>query len=138
MSGNQYKPDPRQSLFLKHYLDPKSETFSNAYQSAIKAGYEEEYAQNLTGQMPKWLSESIRTEQMLNKAEKNLDILMESEDERVKADVSKFVAGRLGKRRWSEKTEVEHSGEIKHSLTDEQAIKIIQRRTGSPTSPIQE
>ena len=43
MAGNQYKPDPRQALFLKHYLDPKSPTFSNALQSALKAGYEQEY-----------------------------------------------------------------------------------------------
>ena len=30
---------PQQKLFLANYLNPKSETFSNALQSALKAGY---------------------------------------------------------------------------------------------------
>ena len=51
---------PKQEAFLSAYLDPKSDTWSNAYQSAIKSGYSEEYAKNITGQMPDWLSESIR------------------------------------------------------------------------------
>lgn len=46
---------PQQEAFLKAYLDPNEETWGNAYQSALKAGYSEEYAQNITGQLPKWL-----------------------------------------------------------------------------------
>jgi hypothetical protein len=39
------------------------------------------------------------------KAEKNLDELLESEDSRVKLDVSKFVAERIGKSYYSQRSE---------------------------------
>jgi len=50
--------NPQQQTFLRHFLDPKSETWGNYYQSAKKAGYSEEYSQNISGQMPGWLSEN--------------------------------------------------------------------------------
>ncbi len=46
----------QQESFLSYYCDPKSETFSNAYQSAIKAKYSKEYAESITSQLPDWLS----------------------------------------------------------------------------------
>lgn len=101
---------PRQIEFLRAYNDPKSETFGNGLRSALKAGYSEEYAQNLTGQFPDWLSENIsRRKRMLAKAEARLEILIESEDERVSADVSKFIAKTQGKDQgYSDRTE--HTG----------------------------
>ena len=104
--ANQYKPDPRQSLFLQSYLNPKSETFGNAYQSAIKAKYSKEYAEVITGQMPTWLSENLGDANMLNRAEKNLKDFLENASEKVKADITKFVAERLGKKKWSARTEL--------------------------------
>ncbi len=106
--ANQYEVDPRQALFLKAYLDPKSETFSNAYQSGLQVGYSKEYAENITSLLPDWLSENIGYDQMLNKAEKNLEKLLDSKDEKVQLDTTKFVASRLGKKKWSERTE--HTG----------------------------
>lgn len=103
--ANQYKVDPRQALFLKAYLDPKSATFSNAYQSALAVGYTEEYASTILSKELDWLSDNVRTDQMISKAEKKLDQLLDSKDERVSADVSKFVASRLGKKKWSERQE---------------------------------
>lgn len=77
MNVNQYTlPDPRQALFLSAYLDIKSETFSNALQSALKAGYEENYAKNITVHMPKWLVENlgkIVNENMMRKVNRNFD-----------------------------------------------------------------
>ena len=71
---NQYTaPDPRQALFLTYYLDPNSETFSNALQSALKAGYAQEYAESLTAKMPDWLAESVGKESRIKQAEKHLD-----------------------------------------------------------------
>lgn len=100
--------DPRQTLFLTYYLDPKSDTFSNAYQSAVKAGYSEEYSLNITALMPDWLSESIgRRKRMLAKAEERLEHHLESEDEKISLDASKFVAKTLGKNEgYSERTEL--------------------------------
>lgn len=51
---------------------------------------------------------SYKHERMLNKAENNLDVLMEAEDDRVKLDASKFVAETIGKKNYSKR--VEQSG----------------------------
>lgn len=107
--GNQYKADPRQQLFLANYLDPKSKTFSNAMQSALAAGYAQEYSESLTAQMPAWLSENLGKRKLLVKAEKNLDTHLESKDERVNLDATKFTLKTLGKDDgYSERTE--HTG----------------------------
>jgi hypothetical protein len=78
---NQYTPpDPRQAFFLSYFLDPKSETFSNCYQSAIKVGFSEAYAKVLTSQMPDWLSEKLREielDSMVLKAKRNLDLILD-------------------------------------------------------------
>jgi len=112
MSGNQYQADPRQAEFLKNYLNPKSKTFSNALQSALKAGYSQEYSENITNQMPDWLAENLGNEKMLNKALKNLNKILdlpieEKENLKVVADISKFATSRLGKDKgWSDRTEL--------------------------------
>lgn len=49
----------KQKLFLEYWINPESKTFANGYQSALKAGFAPKYALNITGQNPKWLSESI-------------------------------------------------------------------------------
>ena len=48
---------------------------------------------------------SYKHERMLLKAEANIEKLMSSEDERVKADVSKFTLETLGKKQYSKRTE---------------------------------
>lgn len=129
--ANQYKPDPRQAAFLAFYLDPKSETFSNALQSALKAKYDMNYAKSLVSRMPTWLAEKVGELDMLRKAERNINNVLEMEtkqpvitmigpvtDEKgnpvlkenpnllkIKADVSKFAAERLGRARWG-RTEI--------------------------------
>lgn len=141
---NQYTPpDPRQALCLTHYLDPKSPTFSNMLQSALKAGYAQEYAENLMSLLPDWLSDRIGESAMLLKAERNLDEVLDLETnlpvigmfgpiyERIpngrdkkgkekfkrgklvmaenhkllsiKADVTKFVAERIGRKKYGPK-----------------------------------
>lgn len=120
--ANQYQVDPRQALFLKSYLDPNSPTFSNALQSALKAGYEQEYAENITHLEPDWLSEAIGTDQMIKKAERNLNKILDMDPEKegkvdtgvlkVVADTSKFVTERLAKDKYSSKQVTEHSGTI--------------------------
>ncbi len=108
--ANQYKVDPRQALFLSYYLDTKSDTFSNAYQSALRAGYEQEYAESITSLMPKWLSEYIGDSYLVKKAEKNLQEMLEMDDDdsgmkRIKADITKFVLERLNKEKYSPRQE---------------------------------
>lgn len=130
---NQYKPDPRQALFLSYYFDRKSPTFSNALQSALKAGYNQEYAESITAAMPNWLAESIRDAKIIKKAEKNLDEFLEKEsddpiDKKIKADMTKFALERLNKTKYSARQELtgENGEAIKYSnLTDEEVNKLI-------------
>jgi len=100
MTKNKIVLDERQSKFLEYYLDPKSKTFSNALQSALKAGFKQEYAENITALMPKWLSESIGKGYLLQKAESNLKYFLENASEKVKADITKFVLERLNKNKY--------------------------------------
>lgn len=104
--------DPKQIEFLKNYLNPKSKTFGNAVQSALKAGFTESYANNLMTLMPDWLSENMGDMEMVKKAERNLDEILElptTKDNsrlKIKSDISKFVVERLNKKKWSERKEL--------------------------------
>jgi hypothetical protein len=48
---------------------------------------------------------SYKHERMLRKAEANVEVLMESEDERVASDISKFVMETVGKKTYSKRVE---------------------------------
>lgn len=66
--------DARQMTFLQFYMDARSETFGNARQSALKAGYSDNYANQITARAGQWLTEiDSRRERLLNKAERNLE-----------------------------------------------------------------
>ena len=109
--------NPQQESFLVEYLNPKSPNFSNALQSALKAGYSQEYSENITHLMPDWLSESIGDMKRLRKAEKILDKTLDmnpvDEDGRVdnqllktQTDTAKFFAERLNKKKYSIRKEL--------------------------------
>jgi hypothetical protein len=75
---------------------------------------------------------SYKHERMLLKAETNLEVLMASEDERVKADVSKFVSETIGKKHYSKKTETDLSN------TDGSLKSIVIIKHGSEDKPTTE
>ena len=105
--------EDRQLLFLGYYLDPKSDTFSNAYQSSIKAGFSETYATNMKSREPKWLLETVKDKDLLAKAERNLGQLLDQDKNlNVRATITMFVAERLGKGKYIKKEKVEHSGNL--------------------------
>lgn len=115
---------PKQVLFLAKYHDPKSDTYCNAYRSALVAGYKENYAANITDNLPKWLLDSVGQNRMLSKAERNIDKFLDLETKepvitmigelkdkegntimkengnlmRIKLDTTKFVAERIGRK----------------------------------------
>jgi hypothetical protein len=121
--ANQYVLDPRQKLCWDFYTDPKSETFSSGLASALKAGYERGTAEQIT--VADWFIEKLRTLNMLDKAERNLDKIMDMETEQMVetkdggllskqdaalvgqvAKVSMFIAERVGKATYSTRTEL--------------------------------
>jgi hypothetical protein len=99
--------NPQQAEFLSCYLDPKSETWGNAKQSALKAKYTLEYADNITSQMPIWLSEALQDNNLVQKALINLaDFLGDEQNASIRADMTKFTLTRLAKGKFSERQEV--------------------------------
>lgn len=104
--ANQFMLDPRQKRCWENYINPKSDTFGNGMQSAIKAGYEPEYANQIT--TTEWFKDKVRRLNLLSKAEKVLDETLEiipidefgkpdSALHRVKLDAAKFIASTQGK-----------------------------------------
>lgn len=93
--SNQHKVDPRQAKFLEMYLSPNSPTYASAYQSALKAGYEEYYAKVIKSQSPKWVVEGIEEitkDELVKKAKHVLRRSLDSDDEKIAQDTAKFVA----------------------------------------------
>ncbi len=122
--ANQYLSDPRQKMCWDLYVNPSSETFGNAYRSALRAGYEENTAAVITIQ--DWFKERLRRLNMLNKAEKVLEkCLDQKKDMRLAQDTGKFIAKTLGKEYYSERTE--HTGKDGESLVLEISEAIAKR-----------
>lgn len=105
-NANQYQLDPRQKLCWDLYVNPKSETFGNAYQSAQKAGYEESYAATIYD--TEWFREKVRRLNLVSKGEKVLEETLDyqavneegkvdSGIARIKLDAAKHVTSTLGK-----------------------------------------
>jgi len=123
---------PIQQLFLKEYTDPKSEYFGNAYQSAIKAGYSEDYAKNITGQMPEWLSENLGNSKLLLKARKNLEIGLdgllddpEKGGKPIQAKLTEFTLKNVDRATFGDKADINIKAEVtKSGLTEEEEIKL--------------
>lgn len=102
--ANQYQSDPRQKMLWELYISPESETFGNAYQSALRAGYTEGTSSQITTE--NWFIEKLRKLNRLEKAEKVLDKTLDGDDLRLAQDTAKFIAKTLGKRDYSERTEL--------------------------------
>ena len=117
--------NPQRTAFKELYCNPESDTFGNAQQSAIKAGFSKEYAKNIMNQGQDWVLEIIRDTEMTSKAEKVLNEMLEMDVEtitmrtkngdvidrnpaliKIKQDTAKFITERLKKEKWSNRTEL--------------------------------
>ena len=113
--------DPRTILFKQYYIDPNAHTFCNAYQSAKKAGYSEQYSLNITAQRPAWFQEllddsNVLRAEMLKNSEKNLSSVVEEtkpediQNKKIWLQASTFVSERLGKDHYSTRKELTDKG----------------------------
>lgn len=124
---------PRQAEFIKNWVNPKSETFGNAYASAIKAGFSKYYAKLITTRDCKWMDEAAtRRVKLVDKAEGNLETLLDSKDERVQADMTKFTLTRLKKDIYSERTEM--TGKDGKNLTVVIAPELAEKYAVAPST----
>lgn len=92
--------DPRQAEFLRLYLTPGTDYFNNALQSALKAGYKQEYAENILQFDLKWLNDGISEligkptdkKNLVAKAKDVLAKTLEGDDIKLAQDTAKFIA----------------------------------------------
>lgn len=139
--------DPREQIMWDFYVNGIAKGRENAYESAVKAGYGKVHSENIT--LQGWFKERkdrLRRKDMLSKAERNLDKILDLDvtdkeiDPRllsIKSDVSKTIAKTLGKNDgYSERTELTgKDGEklIDNEMSYERAKAIIAGE-GSHTS----
>jgi hypothetical protein len=107
--ANGITSDPREQIAWDFYVKSLMSGKENAYQSALDAGYAIDTARNIT--MNDWFKErlgKLRRKDMLSKAERNLDRVLETDYEddegniksdvmRIVVDVSKTIVTTLGK-----------------------------------------
>ena len=123
----------KQSDFITYYTNPKSETFNNAYRSALKAGFNAGYANQILSRPMNWLRELqyvIGDERMLLKAEENFREVqgLKIKDNEGKVDtniiaqrnkVDMFLAERLNKAKYSTRTENAVLIKVEHTIDEE-------------------
>ena len=91
---------PQQLDFAMRYYLPNSPTYGNALQSALKAGYKQEYAEVITTKDLVWVEEILseivgKPEDKANlvaKAKKVLSKSLDSTDDKLAQDTAKFIA----------------------------------------------
>lgn len=115
--ANQFQLDPRQKLCWDFYIDPKSETFGNATQSAIKAGYGVAYADIITQAdwfgAKLWRLNSVVTGEKKLKELLELDLLNGGDKvdvgiAKIQADIAKLLVTTQGRNEgYSTKTETD-------------------------------
>lgn len=62
LTANQWANTPQQNIFMEAWLEPSSPTFSNAYRSALAAGYSPKYANQIVSRDTgnDWIREYVR------------------------------------------------------------------------------
>lgn len=114
---------PQQEAFLKEYINPKSPLFGNALQSALKAGYSQEYSESITHQMPDWLSDNLGKAKLVLKAERNLDLALdgllddpEKGAKNIQYKATEFVQKGLNRETFGDKADINLKGSLNISF----------------------
>lgn len=151
------RPNPRQLAFVEYYTSPASPTFSNATQSAIRAGYSEQYAKTLPQKYLIPLAERMTEKQrvdteeriamrsaMLYDAERALHSDIKIPDEAVPAmrairqKSSALIAETLGKDVYSRRSETVNGGAVLFSDDTRDVLEITMRKYLEPRQNVRE
>ena len=148
--------DIRQTDFISYFFDPKSKTFNDIKNSALRAGFGKKYSETMSVRAQQWLSNAMgQRSRMLVKAERNLDEALDVDineqaigafgpilDKKTKKpvmrrnvrvmelkhDASKFVAERIGKEHYGKAGDVYDQRSLIINITSEKAERIRKRR----------
>lgn len=118
---------PRQKHFTELYLTPTSLSYGNSYKSAIRAGYSDTTARNMTHLKPQWLSETIGNVITTISPEKITEILSSIIYDKEEPTVSKLKALELMMKFYKM---------IGHDAISQQIIEISLDLTGGTAGPI--
>lgn len=100
-SANGSTSDPREQVCWDLYIESITKGQANAKKAAIEAGYSKDHAENIT--LQGWFKgrlAKLKRKEMLSKAERNLDKILDlplEDKANIVLDASKFVAKTLGK-----------------------------------------
>ena len=91
---------PQQIDFAMRYYLPNSPTYGNALQSALKAGFSETYAKNITVFDLKWLEDIVLEiigeptdkKNLVAKSKRVLNRSLDSKNDKLAQDTAKFIA----------------------------------------------
>ena len=108
---------PQQIKFAMFYYLPDSPTFGNAMQSALRAGFSDQYARSITVKNLNWIKDivseiggkGVTKDKLVRKAKRVLDKSLDSEDEKIAQDTAKFIAKTTTE--FSEKQDIVSNGE---------------------------
>ena len=124
-SANESTSDPREQICWDLYVESITKGEVNAYKAAIKAGYSKDHSRNIT--LQGWFKErlsKLKRREMLSKAERNLDKIMDlplEDKANIVLDASKFIAKTLGKDEgYSDRSELTGRDGESLLLTEEQ------------------
>jgi hypothetical protein len=122
--------EPRRRKALEGYVNPESPTYGNIKLSLRRAGYSEGVVQGFLKRPPKWMEKAVLRGSIVDQAEMNL-LEMTSHnypEQRIKADMTKFVLERLDRSNYGlkgkEELEREERMEGKRRISEEGAIMI--------------
>ncbi len=109
--------DLRQETMWELFTDRRSDSWNNATKSAIKAGYAESTAENITRE--KWFRNKIQQlAQLLPKAEDilwqdlNMDIGESVNLRRIRSATAMFICEAVGRNKYTKKIETENNTNI--------------------------
>lgn len=124
--------DPREQVCWDLYIESIAKGQQNAKKAAMKAGYSKDHAENIT--LQGWFKErlaKLKRKEMLSKAERNLDKILDlplEDKANVVLDASKFIAKTLGKDEgYSDRSELTGKDGESLLLTEEQ-IKTLKEK----------
>lgn len=108
---------PQQIKFAMFYYLPDSPTYGNAMQSALRAGFSDQYARSITVKNLNWIKDivseiggkGVTKDKLVRKAKRVLDKSLDSEDEKIAQDTAKFIAKTTTE--FSEKQDIVSNGE---------------------------
>jgi len=120
-----YKPDPdkftlRQRKFLQFWLDPKSETYDDCYNSALLAGYSESYARCIAHYGREWRDAALKkADELVTVEEITLGIKAETKGKKPTARLKAWELLGKNKKMFVDKYEVDANMPSKFIIEEE-------------------